>query len=292
MYELVQVAPHTYYVQSPAKCGLYVDSQGNATLIDTGNDKEAGRKINQHLKANDWTLARIINTHSNADHVGGNAFLQQRTECEIVSTEIENLIAKYPHLEPSFIYGGFPPKPLCSKALMAQPSVPSGNIGAGNYEGFEIIPLPGHFLDMIGVRTPDDILFLGDCVFSAQIVEKYHINFLYDLEKFLETLNMLETLTAKLFVPAHAEPMEDIRALVEVNRSKVMEIIALIQSLCKEPRMMEDVLKGVFDHYGLHMDFAQYALVGSTIRSYLSYLLNQGQMEVLFEGNRLLWKTL
>ena len=26
-------------------------------------------------------------------------------------------------------------------------------------EGFEIIPLPGHFFDMVGFRTPDDVVY-------------------------------------------------------------------------------------------------------------------------------------
>ena len=49
MYELVQVAPHTYYIQSPAKIGLVVLDETSICLIDSGNDKSAGRKIRQIL---------------------------------------------------------------------------------------------------------------------------------------------------------------------------------------------------------------------------------------------------
>jgi len=31
-------------------------------------------------------------------------------------------------------------------------------------EGFEIIPLPGHFFDMVSFRTPDDVVYLADAV--------------------------------------------------------------------------------------------------------------------------------
>ena len=89
MYELHQVGARTYYIQSPANIGLYVEEDGNATLIDSGNNKEAGRKINQHLKANGWTLRTIVNTHSNADHIGGNQFLQQRPRCDISASPAE-----------------------------------------------------------------------------------------------------------------------------------------------------------------------------------------------------------
>lgn len=45
MYELVQVSERSYYIQSPSKIGLVrLDSQ-NVCLIDSGNDKDAGRKV-------------------------------------------------------------------------------------------------------------------------------------------------------------------------------------------------------------------------------------------------------
>jgi len=63
-------------------------------------------------------------------------------------------------------------------------------------------------------------------------------------------------------------------------------------TLCREPHTAEEIQKAVFDHYGLTMNFNQYVLVGSTLRSYLAYLLDAGRVETLFEENRLLWKTI
>lgn len=292
MYELNKVGERTYFIQSPAKIGLYVGKDGGVTLIDSGNDKEAGRKVGQHLKANDWTLRTIVNTHSNADHIGGNDFLQQRTGCAIRSTGIENAFTRYPMLEPSFLYGGFPPRPLRNKFLVAQTSLPTGGVEEGLPQGFEIVPLPGHYFDMIGVRTPDNILFLADCLSGASIIEKYHVSFIYDVEQYLETLDKVEEMQAALFIPAHAEPVEDIRQLVQINRNKVNEIISLLLTLCYSAQTTEEMLKQLFDHYQLNMDFNQYVLVGSTLRSYLAYLMDQGRLEAIFEKNRLLWKAL
>ena len=72
MFELIQVAPHSYYLQSPAKIGLYVPDSRRTVLIDSGNDKDAGRKVRQVLDRQGWALEAIVNTHSNADHIGGN----------------------------------------------------------------------------------------------------------------------------------------------------------------------------------------------------------------------------
>ncbi len=50
MYELVQVAEHTYYIECPAKIGVYEDTDG-VYIIDSGNDKDAGRKIKKNIRA-------------------------------------------------------------------------------------------------------------------------------------------------------------------------------------------------------------------------------------------------
>jgi hypothetical protein len=39
------------------------------------------------------------------------------------------------------------------------------------------------------------------------------------------------------------------------------------------------------------MDYNQYVLIGSTIRSYLSYLYNNNEVDIIFDNNKLLWIT-
>lgn len=290
MYELTQVGERTYYIESPAKIGVYRINEEEVYLIDSGNDKDAGRKIIKITDANGWKVAGIINTHSNADHIGGNQFIQKRTQCKIFSTEIENIFTKYPILETSFLYGGYPPADIRNKFLLAQPSDPSGNVEQNLPDGLELIRLPGHYFDMIGIKTSDQVVFLADCLFGETILHKYHISFIYDVKEFLNTLEIVEKIEANLFLPSHAEAVTDIRPLVALNREKVMEIIEVILGICSEAKTWEEILKEVFDYYQLTMDFNQYVLVGSTVRSYLSYLYENKKLEICFTDNRLLWK--
>ena len=39
MYELVQVGNRSYYINCPAKIGVYLADEHNVYLIDSGNDK-------------------------------------------------------------------------------------------------------------------------------------------------------------------------------------------------------------------------------------------------------------
>lgn len=292
MYELVQVATHTYYIQSPAKIGVYVPDGKTATLIDSGNDKDAGRKVLKLLQAQGWQLNAIVNTHSNADHIGGNRYLQSQTGCKVFATGMEAAFTRYPLMESAFLYGGYPCEDLRHKFLLAQESDPRELTAEGYPAALAPIPLPGHFFDMVGYRTPDDVVFLADCLCSEATLEKYGVTFLYDVAAYLQTLEQVAQMQAALFVPAHAEATADIAPLALLNRAQVLAVADTLLALCRAPILFEDVLKAVFDHYGLTMNMEQYVLVGSTVRSYLSWLKDTGKVCVTFEGNRMCWAAL
>lgn len=292
MYELVQIAENSYYIQSPAKIGLVKLNDTDVCLIDSGNDKDAGRKVRQLLDANDWRLTAIYNTHSNADHIGGNQYLQKQTGCKIYAPGIDCDFTRHPVLEPSFLYGGFPPKDLKHKFLMAQESNAEYLTEAALPDGFQLIPLPGHFFDMVGFRNTDNVVYLADCLSSKETLEKYQIGFIYDVAAYLDTLEMVKKLEAKIFVPAHAEATENIAPLAQLNIDKVNEIAEKITTLCVTPFCFEQILKKLFSEYDLQMNFEQYVLVGSTVRSYLSWLKDTGRISAGFENNMLLWERI
>ena len=290
MYELNHIIGNSYYIQSPSKMGLVKLNDTDVCLIDSGNDKDAGRKVRQLLDANGWHLTAIYNTHSNADHIGGNRYLQGQTKCKIYAQGIECDITRHPVLEPAFLYGGFPPKDLRHKFLMAQESDAKELTPGVLPEGFALLQLPGHFFHMVGFRSPDDVVYLADCLSSRETLDKYQIGFVYDVAAYLDTLEKVKTMQAAAFVPAHAEVTEDIAPLAQYNIDKVLEIADHMVELCAEPVIFEELLKKLFDDYGLTLTFEQYVLVGSTVKSYLAWLKDTGRLTALFEANRLLWR--
>ncbi|MCD8076531.1 MAG: MBL fold metallo-hydrolase [Lachnospiraceae bacterium] len=290
MYELIQAVGDSYYIQCPAKIGLVRLNQQDVCLIDSGNDKNAGRKVRQILDAQGWHLRAIYNTHSHADHIGGNQYLQKQTGCKVYASGIECSFTRHPVLEPVALYGGCPPTELRHKFLMAQESEAEDLTRDVLPDGLEVLPLPGHCFDMVGFRTADGVIYLADCLSSAETLEKYQIGYIYDVGAYLDTLEKVKSLQAKLFIPAHTEPTEDIVPLAELNIAKVEEIAERIAGFCETPCSFEEILQNVFDGYGLVMNFEQHALVGSTVRSYLSWLKGCGRVDVEFENNRLLWK--
>ncbi len=287
--ELVKVGEKTYYIKNATNIGIYKIDETQVYLIDTGNDKEAGKKILKIIDEQGWKVKGIITTHSNADHIGGNKVIQDRTNCTILAYNIEKSFTEYPILESSFLYGGYPFKDIRNKFLLAKESVviPIEN---NLPDGLEYFALKGHFFDMIGIKTSDNVYFLADSLFSEETITKYNLFFIYDVREFLNTLDYLNTLNGSLYIPSHCEATNNISSLIELNKNKVKEIIDKIYNICEKEMSFEEILKYIFDEYNLTMNANQYVLVGSTIRSYLSYLLDENKLSYEFKDNKMLWK--
>lgn len=288
--ELIQVGEKTYYIKNPTNIGIYKIDDENIYIIDSGNDKDAGKKILKIVEENGWKIKGIINTHSNADHIGGNKLLQDKTGCTIYAKNVEKSFTEYPILEPSFLYGGYPFKDLKNKFLYAKESNVK-NIEGNLPEGLEEIKLSGHFFDMIGIKTSDNVYFLADSLFSEETIKKYHLFYIYDVKEFLNTLENLKNLKGDLYIPSHCEASKDIISLIDINKNKVYEILSKILNICKTPKTFEEILKEIFYFYNLTMNVNQYVLIGSSVKSYLSYLCDENKISYEFKDNKMLWNT-
>lgn len=291
MYELEQLTPSTYYIKSAVNIGLIKLTDTKVCLIDSGIDKEVGRKIRQILDKNNWELAAIYNTHSHADHIGGNKYLQDQKKCKVYAPEIEQFFIENPVFEPTLLNSTTAYKEQKGKFLMAAPSKCEVLNESNLPQNLQIIPLAGHCYNMVGFKTADNVIFLADSLCSEATLEKYQISYLFNVGQYLETLESLKSLEADFFVPSHVEVCCDISNLVELNIAKVHEIAETIVSLCENEICFEELLEKVFIRYGLMMNQVQYLLISSTLRAYLSWLKESGKVEIKFEGARMFWKS-
>ncbi len=287
MYELIKVTEGFYYIDCPAKMGMIKISSDAAVLIDSGNNKDAGKKALKHLNVNGLRLEAIYNTHSHADHIGGNAYLQRETGCRIYAHGIECDFTNHPILESAFLYGGYPYTDLRHKFLLADESVAEPLVEAALPSGITMLPLPGHSFDMVGFKTQDGIVYLADALSSKETLDKYAVSFIYDVGAYLDTLEAVKCMDAALFVPSHAAPTDNIVPLADYNIAKVHEIADAILDICKVKTSLEGILRGIAERYAITMTHEQYVLVGSTLRSYLAWLKNEGSLSADFAENLL-----
>jgi glyoxylase-like metal-dependent hydrolase (beta-lactamase superfamily II) len=295
--ELTRLAGATFVARGPTNIGVYAPGDGRAVLIDSGNDDDAGRKILRCCEAAGLAISCIANTHSNADHCGGNAFIQARAGCRIAAPRREAALVEDPSLEASFLWGGYPLPPLRNKFLVAKASRVTDLLEppcALPGTGIEVIPLPGHYMGMVGFMTPDRVFFAADAAADPDILRKYGYYFVYDVAAHLATLDALAALDAEWIVPSHAEPTRDAGPLVEANKAKILEVGERLLDFCSAPdsgpATPEALIVRLAVSYGLELNHTQYALLGSTLRSYLAWLADRGLVSSHLEANRLVFE--
>jgi len=71
--ELVKVGEKTYYIKDATNIGIYKVDDSNVYFIDTGNDKDAGKKILKIIDEQGWNVKGIITMNANQYVLVGSA---------------------------------------------------------------------------------------------------------------------------------------------------------------------------------------------------------------------------
>lgn len=293
-YKFISIVANSYFFQGSVNIGLIHRGEGKCTLIDSGIDKDAGKRIMNILKEKDMIIDSIINTHSHADHIGGNAIIQEKTGAEIYATPLESAIIENPILEPLYLFSGSPPEFLKNKFFMAKDSKVKEKIYQNelNIKGtiFRIIPLPGHSLEHIGIVSPDGVLYAGDAYFSQRILEKHGFPFFQDIGETIKTLKKLKNTSYPYNVPSHGELEKKIETTIDFNREAIKKVIVFLMDCLKTPHSMEELCQKIFEKYSIKRTASQHYLTWSTLSAYISYLFNEGYIENKFYIHQLKWQ--
>jgi len=289
--EIRKIAGQVHYVPNPVNiCVVY--TKDSAVLVDSGIDENFARKLCRLLEK---PAKFLINTHSHADHCGGNAFLKDKFSVHVLAPEIERQIIESPILEPFYLFGAAPPKELQTKFLMAKPCRVDETLEPGTLTlqdvTLSIVPLAGHSPNQVGVAV-DKILFCADALFSKGAIEKYKMFVVYDVKNFLQTLDLLERSKYDFFLPSHGDLTGDITELLNLNRKVVENVSNEILKLLKTPRTFDELLTKLLNGFNIEVkNLVQYVLYRSTVHAYLSYLSDEGYLERDLMTSSLLWRV-
>lgn len=302
-----------FYVPGPTNVGVIAvnGKRGSKAkeiyLVDSGGDSAAAERIFAELNElfppenGGFNLVAVINTHSHADHCGGNAFFVQKTGCEVWCSRIESAGLECSLLQSIITCGSMPLPHLQSSYYVAKPSKADKFIdenteiklrGGGK---LNFISLPGHYLDMLGVlftsRNGETVFFPGDAVFGRMHVLKYWISYLVDLGAFKQTLEKLNSTNFDWYVPCHGEPVRRIQETVEMNNIAILSTeYCILRALKDEKRLtFSELMKSVADMNDIKLRTPQYLLIGSTIRAYLYYLYQENKIDCAMKENQLFW---
>lgn len=255
------------------------------------NNSDA-RKIDEVLIKNGLHPKYIVNTHHHLDHCGGNTYFQNNYPgCLIYTSEKEKVSMENIHLYPTGLFGASAIKELhkSNKPLMVDYVLKEGE-NKINDEKFEVIALPGHTVDLIGIVTREKVCFLGDSVFSKETLQKYSLPYLYDVDKEEETLKKLKEIDADYFVMSHSDEFIDKEQLVKLldeNLNNIENYKNQIMELLDVPLTREDILENLAVLNELSMDFNQYHINFSAVSAFVSQLYNKNLLQYSIEDGKL-----
>lgn len=292
------ISKETAYLPAPVNTGFLVKNK-KAVLVDSGLDRDHASKIIKALEGEGLTLIAIINTHSHADHCGGNAHLKKRLGVPVFAPLQEKAFIEQPYLEPFGLYGGaHPPAALQNKFLMAKPSLVDQGfspdetlLDIGDFS-ITLIPLPGHSPQQTGILY-GDVLFSADALLGADYLDKHLIPFNSDIIRHRESLQRLGRIEHQICVPAHGRPMTELKPLLQRNEAALDMIDVWLMRQIRSPRSLDDLLGGFCQEYQIGLEtISQYHLYRTAFAAHLSALSESGKARHVISAGTMKWRSM
>ena len=288
MFQLIQCAANTYYLKCFSNIGMYDLGDGTCVLIDSGDHKKSVSDLNKAIESRGLRVRAVYNTHCHIDHITGNRFFRDTYGCEIYAPHIETFYVEENLLEPNYYYLGVPTNRKRNFFFRAVGTKCKELTADVLPAGFSLLPLPGHCYNMVGIRTPDNVWFLGDAVVDQSTFDSYHLPLFYDINKSVATLRMLETLKGDCFVPSHTPATDDIAPLCRCNEQALLDNKAFILAR-SDNRTFEELFAAVTHDFGIDLDMDKYAKLTFTVRIYLQALIEDDALTATIENGKLVY---
>lgn len=275
-------------------------------LVDSGLNSENASEIDKLIQTNfNKKIGAIINTHSNADHAGGNKYFSEKYNCKIYTTPKESAFLENPYLESALIWGAHPFDKIrtsyfeCEKSIATDLVNENSQIKLNNGTIIKFISLPGHFIDMIGIFISDidkkNTIFLGDSIFGAQMITKYNISYMINVSEFKNTLDKIIKINSDFYIPSHGTIItskEELIRVAKMNKNEIDKIQNYLLFICSTPMQFDDILANVFNEYHIRTTASQIVLIGSTIKNHLTDLYCNKKLEMICNDGRMFWKKI
>lgn len=242
--ELRHVLGNTWVAEAnTALLGVYRVTEKDIVLIDTGYAKLDRAGLTAMIEDNGFRLLGVICSHAHFDHSGNVRYLQQRCGARAAAHIIEAGISVNPDAYRAnyvaLTYG------KSREYLLEECFVADTIIGPEDEwldfcgARFGILQLPGHSAGHIGVVTPDNVAYVGDCLLDQQQIDNAKLPTSMFIARDLQSKEFLRQSRYDAYIIAHKAVITDhtaLDALVDSNSAFIYR---------KADELLEDLVDGM-----------------------------------------------
>ena len=312
--KIIELSSGVYVIPATTNVGVVttenISSNGSSVevyLIDSGCTEIDGEYVLDVLKAFfeqqglSFTVKAIITTHGHADHCGAHNYLKQETGCQLWAAKHEQGAMETPIIQGTVLWGGYPPHEMRTLFFMPSPTYIDHFISAD-----EIIELSGHrkisFMELTGhsyenhcviISDKNDkkVIFPGDNIFPRNEIINHWIPLILNPVQYMDSLDKLCAIeNVEWCIPSHGDFLKrNINEAAELNKIAIISTrTCILDSLKTKKRLtLEEIVKYVADKNEMHLTFSQYALVNSTVKSYISVMHDAREIKMEVSDNKL-----
>ncbi|MBQ0037048.1 MAG: MBL fold metallo-hydrolase [Clostridiales bacterium] len=284
--ELRHIFGNTYVAEGKtALIPVYKLNEADIVLLDTGYAKLDRSALVNLIEDNHFTLRGIICTHAHFDHTGNVRYLQQRYGCLAAAQIIEAGISVNPDAYRAnyvaLTYGKS--REFFLEECFIADTIISSDAAYLDFCGarFGILQLPGHSAGHIGIVTPDNVAYLGDCLISQHEIDSAKLPTSMFIARDLESKAALRDLDCRAYIVAHKEVLTDIHDLIERNisfvRKKEQEVLDCLQDGMTFSDWIYTFCKR--ENIRTHNEL-KFSIVERNFSNYVAYLTDTGKIEI------------
>ena len=294
--KLTQVRGNTWVLDSWELIPLYKLDDHRCVLLDTGT-VEQREDLEDTLDEAGLTPVAILGSHTHIDHMGSHAYFQKTRGTQVVMSLGEagqifsplGLQLQYNNF-PMALFPDYP-------ELGTAPCVPDRVILPGEEAvtlfgaTFGILRTPGHTVDHICTRTPDNVLYLGDAMMTGRTLHHSKFPYAFCVKDYLDSMRKMRTEPADKFIVAHFGIYDEILPLVDMEArffaERMVDLLDLIEGPTTPAKMAADICRRYKIDAG---DLRNLSYFASSSLSYINYLRGLGYLEAYIEDNQIFYR--
>lgn len=282
-----QVCGRTWSITLPGTTIAYYRlTDHDIILFDSGSLLQG--ELETWIEEQGFHVRAILNSHMHWDHVAANASLQHTHGARIYMPVLEAALKEIEFGRQMTCDVEHPYIQQFSEVFRFQVDE---KIGARDETilveevHFQVIHTPGHSADHVAYITPDDVMYAGDTLMTADLLPGTKFSYAANYALDIESKEKLRAYHCKAYVMAHCGVTDEIDSLITENVEYVLQRAQYLWSLIDHPMSMEEIICRVWDD--LHIqdgDLFKVMEIEKIIHNLVVYLMSCGKVEILSRG--------